>query len=183
VFIGAYWSARQESREEAAARVVEFLRAIASVDELVAKWFLKKRNKKAADIEVQLTAADVARRMTTNRYDPVPELGFNLGVWNGSHVEGSSIGLSMTIGGYSRVAKNAMVMTAHHAITAGDKLRRIMNAAVDSFDPENAAITSHRLIDRKGVKLPWEAGWLLYERGKGVREDSPFESLFDDGSK
>ncbi len=39
---------------------------------------------------------------------------------------------------------------------------------VETFDPDKAVVTSNEYLDRAGVNHPCDAGWLVYERSRGV---------------
>jgi hypothetical protein len=169
VFVGAYWSARKETREEAARRVAEFLQAISAYKSFSA-WFIKAKTKAEAGVPVELTKESLASYFRTNNREdngePIPQLGFSLGIWNGAHAS-----LRFTLGAFSSHISNAIVLS--FGPEAGEiertTLEGALNAAIRAFDPDNAVVTSHERMDRTGAKKPWEAGILTYERGGVVK--------------
>ncbi len=169
MFVGAYWSQRQESREQAAERISRYLRKLVARDELAA-WFLTARKKSAARVPLGLDPPEVASRLRVNRRDVggdvITELGFSLAVWNGAEAS-----LHVTIGAFSPYVSNSVVL-AFEAAAARDPAdcRPLLEAAIDAFDPEHAVVTSHELLTRTKAKEAWEVGWLTYGRGGRVVE-------------
>ncbi len=169
MFVGAYWSQRQESLEQAAERISRYLRRLVTRDEF-ATWFLTARKKSAALVPVGLDPHEVASRLRVNRRDVggdvITELGFSLAIWNGANAS-----LRVTIGAFSPYVSNSAVLAfdASAARNPSD-CRPLLEAAIDAFDPEHAVVTSHELLKRTKAKEVWEVGWLTYGRGGQVVE-------------
>lgn len=169
MFVGAYWSERSESREQAAERLVRFLRGAAAVDASLAAWFLKGRSKAAAATPVAVEPASLASRLEAARRDVgadvMSEVGFGLGLWNGKDVS-----LAATVGAVSPFVRNSVVLSSDGTLQAlGEPaLRRLLEVAVETLDPEHAAVTSAGLLQAAGAEDPWEAGLFTFTRGRGV---------------
>jgi hypothetical protein len=153
MFVGTYWSARQESREQAARRVAGFLRAISSTaDGVLSEWFHTERTHRAASqVRIDSTPEGVEPYLRVNRRDldreVMPELGFSFDVWNGRDVS-----FRVTVGAYSPHVGNAAVLSFQGPIQLGDAdWRKLLDAAIEAFDPEHGVVTSLAELARAGV--------------------------------
>ena len=172
MIVGAYWSQRKESRDQAATRIATFLVNVASRHQTLSTWFFKGKTKAAArSRELDLSVASVARALTVNRRDvdrqSMPEVGFRLGIWNGDEVS-----FSVTIGSYSPYVGNHVVLTfadEHDWLDEPDR-RDLLNAEISAFDPDHAVVTNRQILAKAGATDPWDAGWLTYARCSGVQE-------------
>lgn len=166
MFIGAYWSERRESKESAAERIAAFLEALASCGDAFATWYSKGASRASAlRSPMGLDATSLVSSLKPNRRDadrqPIPDLGYSLGAWNGGDVS-----FSATIGSWSEHVGNAVVLNLGAEKEIGQDLyQRIMEAVVRAFDPDHAVVTSHEHISRVGATRPWEAGLFTYHRG------------------
>jgi hypothetical protein len=68
LFTAAYWSARTETREEAAERIADFLRRLSAYKALSA-WFLKAKSKAGANVSVAATMEGIAAHLRASRSD------------------------------------------------------------------------------------------------------------------
>jgi len=171
VFIGAYWSARQASRREAAEKTAQFLEALSAVGEPLSNWFLKGSSKAGAGAELGRSETEIGPKLQTNRRDiggdDIPELGFSLGVWNGKDAT-----LSLHLGSTSARVLNSVVLSfrgtspeAHAGLW-----HPVLGSMIELFDPDHAVVTSNEILTQAKAKNPWEVGRLTYERGRGVVE-------------
>jgi len=173
MFVGAYWSQREESREAAAARIVAFLKAIGGHSKKFASWFGKARSRSAAlRSPLMLDPETVASKLRVNHRDadrqPIPELGFEFSVWNGRDTS-----FSTAIGAFSRHVDNSVVLDIGGDNELGrEAYRALLEEVVRAFEPEHAVVTSHEHLARTGAKHPWEAGWFTYGQVEGLREHS-----------
>lgn len=175
MFVGAYWSARKESREAVATRLVHFLSALAIESDSLSTWFLKGRTKASARTPLELDMDAVASVLKVNRRDVdgdvMSELGFSLGIWNGG-----TASVAATVGAYSPYIRNSVVLS--FIDTPADKSakdwRRFLDAAVRDLDPDHAVVTSNEHLMQRGTANPWEAGWFTYRRGSSI-EEHPFK--------
>ncbi len=170
MFVGAYWSQREESKESATARVVAFLKVIGERFDEFTTWYSKARSRSAAlQSPLVLDPTTVASKLKVNGRDtdgqPIPELGFDFSAWNGRNVS-----FSVSIGAYSQhVGNSAVLDIADDDELSRDVLRELLEEMIRAFEPEHAVITSDEHLARSGVTKPWEAGWLTYERGGSVQ--------------
>lgn len=173
MFVGAYWSQRKESRQQAASRIALFLGTIASKNEALSTWFLKGRSKAQGRTKLSLDADSIGRELVANRRDiggePMLEVGFSMGIWNGE-----SVSFDATIGAFSPYVQNSVVLSFDDD---GDRLnetdwRGLLDSAIFAFEPEHGVVTSGQRLARAGARSAWDAGLLTYERSTGVREHS-----------
>jgi hypothetical protein len=170
LFVGVYWSERPESREVVAVRIANFLAVIARYGDVLAKWFLKARSKRAAFAPIEIEPGSIAAALKVNRRDVggevVPELGFSLGLWNGR-----TASLSLTAGAFSPYVRNSVVLAFEDGEWANrDLLRKVLSAAIEAFDPDHGVVTSSEKLARVQVEHAWQAGWLTYARDGQVVE-------------
>lgn len=172
MFIGVYWGARRESRERVADKLSSFLRAIAFVDPVVSSWFFTARRKSEADKPLLTDLVTISQALEVSRKDigreVMTDLGFSLGVWNGG-----ALSLSVRMGSDNPSIQNSVVISCHdsHPGLSAQAARDVLDRAIAIFQPERGAVTTTTLLNQVSAKHPWEAGWLVYQRGRGIRED------------
>lgn len=174
-FIGAYWDARRENRQQCAHRVHRFLLSLQS-DAILSKWYLKARSRREADVALELQAEVIAKRLRTNVRDvggeAIQELGFSISVWNG--LASTPASLAVTCGAFSEYVKNSAVINlppsaAPQTAGACGPFSALVEKLVVAFDPDIALATSTEYLARAGGGMPWEkGGWVVYTRGKAV---------------
>ncbi len=125
------------------------------------------------DPPVQVSdASAVSAHMTRNRRDsdgsPIPELGWRVALWNGQ-----AVSFSACVGAYAPNQTNSVVISFAPGSTEPrqQEQEEVLQLMIDHFDPDHAVATSNALLDRQGVSLPWEAGWLRYMRGGHLRSE------------
>jgi hypothetical protein len=173
--VGVYWGAREESREDCAARISAFLIALAKHDVALSKWFKKMYSRKQPLVQVPMTPVGLTPLLGVNRRDIdreiIRELGFDFSAWDGRDDEiGAS--LSVACGAYTSVVPNSAVVSFDpQAAPALDLLRGILRSTVAAFDPENGVVTTIESARAHGVSRIWEAPALYrYRRGSGFSE-------------
>lgn len=174
MFAGAYWMKRPESREQAGDRLAAFFKVLPRVSDRLTAWFLKGRTRAdALNKPLDLGSKSLARVLKANRRDTdleaMPELGLHLGIWNGK-----TISFAATIGARSSAVPNSAVLSDESAENGldEDSWRRILNAMIDSFNPDHAAVVNPKVLSSAGSAHPWDVGWLVYTRGRGLTEQS-----------
>ena len=173
ILVGAYWAERSESKEQAAERIVRFLRLLNSRGSQFQQWFSKGGSKASARAALSPDVVAVTSVMEANRRDTdggeIAELGFNLAIWNGA-----SVSFEATIGSFSpHVSNSALLTVANGAPSLGSlEWKSIIEAAIQAFDPQHAVVTSHEHLSNPSVVHPWEIGWFTYERGGELRQHS-----------
>jgi hypothetical protein len=171
MFVGAYWTQREESKEVVAERIATFLTTLAENFERFATWFSKAKSRAAAlRSPLTIDSAAVMSKLSVNRRDdnrqPIPELGFRLALWNGDDAS-----FSATMGSYSSFVGNSVVLDIDEsAALSVDAYRIMLDEMVRIFTPDHAVVTNDEHLARTGATEPWEAGWLTYERGREIRE-------------
>ena len=172
MFLGAYWSARQESESEAVGRVSSFLTWLVRFEPELATWYGLGKSRKDALRRPLLAfdSASVLPRMRRNRSDVdhsvIEALGWSLSLWNGRDVS-----FSCCVGLYSPRLGNCVLVNfgSRAKYPTQEQQKAIVEAMIELFDPDHAVATSHKVLDAAGAKRPWEAGSLIYERGGEVK--------------
>lgn len=170
-FVGVYWAAREESPEEVSQRITAFLRAVAVVDASLETWFLKGSTRAAATTRLEIDQSEIVRRLRVNRRDDngqqIPDLGYSLSVWNGAGVS-----LQASLGKYSPSVLNSVVLKFERSAATLDPVawKRLLNAAIEAFNPEHGVVTDNVILTEADAKFPWEKGWLTYSLGGEVQE-------------
>jgi hypothetical protein len=168
MFLGAYWSARPESRAAAAERVLKFLSRLARSHESFSVWYPKGRGRALRD-PLKIEAESIEKALKVNCRDvdgaPISEIGFEFSAWNGRETS-----LAIAIGAYSAYVGNSVVLTWSGADSSLDPStwKSLLLLTVDCFDPDHSAVTSAQILREEKVRQPWEAGMLLYSRPAGL---------------
>jgi hypothetical protein len=154
LFLGAYWKVRKESRMECATRLSNYLRAIGSVESLFQKWFQKASRRPDATNAADLSIEGLHALLKTNDRDvggePIVELGFNLSLWNGANASFSAV-----VGAFSPYIENSIVLSFRgDGPFEGETWRRLIEKAVEAFDPDSAVVTSDDYIASHGGGAP-----------------------------
>ena len=171
MLVGAYWSSRAESREEAARRLEQFFDEIARVDGELTSWYHLGWSKATARTPLRTDAASLAAALRTNRSDTdgavIPDLGFTLGAWNGHEAS-----ISATLGTCSKWVGNVVALSwkVMPSRLTRDQWRAIVEASIRAFDPERAVVTNHEHTKRVNAAHPADAGWFTYSRGEPLTE-------------
>jgi hypothetical protein len=170
MFLGSYWSQREEPREAVAVRVARFLQSISAQDTALSIWFMKANTESAARVPLGLVPTDIALKLKNNRGDIrdeiIPALGFSLGIWNGGHAS-----FRVRAGVYSPRVGNAAVLSLSGPPPLDASVwKAVLVAAISSFDPDRAVVTSHERLKMAGATHPWDVGLFTYERGRDVTE-------------
>ena len=184
MFIGFYWSKRQESRETCGQMLCDVLRMMADSNDVFGTWFAKGRSKKASFEPIDVSSEALAGSLKSNRNDvdasEIAELGFTASLWNGN--DEFSVSIGATLGGYSEYVKNSLVIqlpprSKVEGQLSDEALRSLFTKLAGRIRPDDAAITSNSYLDKHGA-MPWEAGWLLYSsRDESVEERESMAAL------
>lgn len=165
MFIGAYWSQRQESQASAGARVGLFLRAAANSGPEFSEWFRRGASRAAAlRFPIHLDDQSISNLLKPNRRDvdgqPIPGLGFTVGVWNGSNASfAATLGCSN-----DRVLNSAVLDLGQVETPAEPTLQALLQLMVLAFEPDHAVVTSHQRLAEAGASKPWEVGVFAYHK-------------------
>jgi hypothetical protein len=165
MFLGAYWSSREESREEAARRIAIFLALAGERCPSFVKWYEMKRQKDSPNVIVPLD--DLGKHLVVNRRDRTREemldLGLSIWLWND---QGSAF--NARLGVTNRSVGNALVLESDSGMVSADVWRCLLGAAVRIFDPDRATVKRPRSV-KSGASSP-SAVWLTFERGREIQE-------------
>lgn len=178
MFVGAYWGKRKETRDECAKRIADLLQRLGQEHPALATWYQKGRSKgEALRNIVELSADSICRIFEMHNRDTdgsqIEELGYRIGVWNGSNELPASF--SASCGCYSDFVGNSAVLDFDPSwddvkAMSSEQLRAMLVDFVEAIDPDKAVVTSDEYLDRAGVDNPSAAGWLMYDRNRGVDE-------------
>lgn len=96
----------------------------------------------------------------------IPELGFGFSAWNGA-----SASVTADMGAYGLGASNAVVLDIDDGDGPDndDSYRRLLEALVETFEPEHGVVTRYDWLVQAGSKEPWEAGLFTYAKGTGIQ--------------
>ncbi|WP_224241614.1 immunity 52 family protein [Hyalangium gracile] len=172
--IGTYWGARKEDAEECARRLVMVVQLLQPVDPLFASWFKSARSLKQSltrplELEVSSVQQYIQRYlMRDDRRQPMEDLGFSFGLWNGKQGENHAW-LSIACGGYWEQVTNRCVLDAPNE---GPGVERVLTepfqvaalrALVTAWDPDwGAAISTAYRDMSKTQYLGAKVGWVTY---------------------
>ncbi|MFL5350152.1 MAG: immunity 52 family protein [Hyalangium sp.] len=173
-YIGAYWGARKEDAEACARRLATLVQLLAPVDPLFASWFkgsksLKQSLTRPLELELSSLQKYIQRNlMRDDRRQPMEDLGFNLGLWNGRQ-GGNDAWLSIGCGGYWEQVSNRCVLRAPDEGPGSERVlttafqTQALRALATAWDPDWGAAVSnvHRdIIEKKSPDI-W-VGWVTY---------------------
>nr|WP_224373245.1 immunity 52 family protein [Hyalangium versicolor] len=149
---------------------------LARLDPLFGRWFksaksLKQSLQRPLELELSSIQQYIERNlMRDDRRQPMEDLGFSVGLWNGSE-GGNDARLSTYCGAYWEQARNSCVLDApfegpcsERVLTAPFQVAT-MRALATAWEPEWAMSTSYALQDvmvPKGDKRDWQIGWVTY---------------------
>lgn len=172
-FIGAYWGPRGESSHRCADRMSMFLQALAKEDSALPRWYKKASSRRTPLVMLPNDALALEPFFKANQRDiggqAIADLGFSFAAWTGndSPIVAS---LSATCGAVSPAVRNSVVLSFDpDVVPSKDLLEKVLNAAVATFDPEDAVVSSTELLSKHAPLLAWEAPSVLrYKRGIGL---------------
>lgn len=173
VFVGAYWSARKESRLECARRAAKFLSSISDWP-ILSRWYFQAYSRKAATKPIEVSVEKIEEYLEEHRDDDrkvMEDLGFSLSGWNGNDEYSASF--SIDCGSFSKFVDNSVVIFLPiQEPPANDEeiesFSRLLGKFVEAWDPDVATVSSHEFRDRTGGGPLDKGGWLTYRRGKGI---------------
>jgi hypothetical protein len=170
MFLGCYWAARKETREEVALRMARFIVSLKLRSERFSDWYSKGGSRATAHKKLDTTAVGLANELRTNRRDiggeVILELGFSFGAWNGK-----AASITATIGSYSPLVGNAVVLNVSDspAELSIETWCEMLEDAITIFEPQHGVVTSTELLARKHAERPWDIGFLTYELGRKIK--------------
>jgi hypothetical protein len=169
-FVGAFWSAREESREECAARVATYLRGLASLPSELSTFYKGQWTRKVPLKQIPGSADEILPFLgqTYTNFGPkqlMPELGYRLVAWNGIP-DGSRVAkLHVLCGSYSPNVGNSAILEFNSVAGANlDLLRHLVQVVVSAFDPDRALATW-----KADDPIPHEVECFTFERSKGLQ--------------
>lgn len=168
-FVGAYWAAREESREACASRCVKFFDMISGLPGM-SRWAKKSSSKLAKINEVSTGLESLLKLLKTNNRDingaAISELGFSLALWNGDAARPVSI--SILCGAYSPRIKNCVVLNLPTLVEPMEEDFRYMKSIADAlimvWDPDSVIASSSQSMEQQGGGLWTHESWFRYSR-------------------
>jgi len=184
-YIGAYWGIRQESVEQCAHRLANFIQCLTECDSCFATWYKTgESRKKAFTFEVNSDIATLKALLLSGQHHTdfgqkiMENLGFLISLWNGASNDEESAGLMIQCGSYApRPGFNFCEIKMPYGETESQRLLRVpvlmalMKCVVSAWDPNWSVITSRQyqdMVPPRPSNAP-RMGWLLYlssRRGK-----------------
>ncbi len=141
-FVGVYWSAREETREECAQRLAVVLTLLSKQAIAPTRWLKKAMSRNAAKRELPTDREGIAPLLRTNKRDVggevMRELGFSYSGW--APLEGgASVSFSATVGGFSDWNGNNFTLN-FDAESVPKDLPDMLSAAVEAFNPDEGRV-------------------------------------------
>ncbi len=178
--LNARWGDRQESLDTCANRASVCLRKLAECDAVFGQWYLGGRSRKEAlerrfgpTLEACRTLLDKGRNYRDIPRTLIEELGYMMGLWNGLDGD-SAINVRFQVGAYPAVTamptpNECMIDLPYGGAAADrllqeDKLRLMMRAVIESWDPDWARISTfqmHQAVYGEEYRCV-SVGWLTY---------------------
>jgi hypothetical protein len=177
-YVGSYWGLRRESAEECARRAEEFLKGIAQVDTVFARWFKQARSRKQAlqrPLELDRASLHQYIERSIMRDDlrmPLEGGGFSVWLWNGESGE-RDLDLHFACGGSSEGVPNVCVLNPFYtalteSLLDSPALTEVLRCMAVAWEPDWGIVLSdvHRELLKphhtKGVPY---VGWVTYLSG------------------
>lgn len=173
LFLGAYWNARQESVEDCAARLNQFLSGLKEIHPQFSRWYERGRSRSdALTRPVESAKPSELERLLLkgrNRYDEgggiIEELGFSIGLWNGAPSDDEEASLRIGCGCFDAAGNNIVLnLPMQCALLSSDARASALLALVaKSWHPDWAGIMSNRAVSQRN----FDAGhpfvdWMVY---------------------
>lgn len=167
LFLACYWGPRLESKLACADSIARFWALSVDLHPCFSTS-LATASKKMKGWSPSV-AADIGKLLKTNNLDstgePIPELGFNVALWN------KCLTFSASIGMYHPKMTNSIVLSFKGESPYNPEFwRALVRNAVACFDPDHVVVTTHSYVEDHGGSLPEAGGWLTYQRGGTVFE-------------
>ncbi len=171
-FIGAYWSARRESKGECAHRISSLFRALAT-DPLLSEWYATALTRRSSRKHIGASVEEIHSNLTENRRDsdgtPIAELGFGMNLWNGNDAAPAT--MSIKCGSFAAYVQNSIALRLPRESGDLNHMRTLLGYVVDFAEPDIAVATSLELMGESG--MPWESPcWFFYCREHGAIKQS-----------
>jgi len=141
-FIGGYWSARSESINEVASKIVLFLKELEAINELFSSLKLPdSTKKKALNNNFEVNDSNLIMYFKKNR-KPIEideqgfcKIGFSISLFN--ELSGSiSFSVNFSLGSSSNYFKNNCFVKVFGENLKKDERNKILNLIIDIFNPE-----------------------------------------------
>jgi hypothetical protein len=159
MFVGSYWSAREESKDVVANRVVAFLESVGQRLPWLTEWYAKGDSRRdALKRRVSPCPDDIIEHLSSER----ELLGFRLALWS---PQGWSF--SASLGSVSKFVGNSAVLSLRQPVSEVTERdwRAVLESMIQAFEPDHGVVTSHEVLAAAGADDPWGAGMWKYERG------------------
>ena len=154
--------------ESAAGRISSFLIAMDMETAGLHPWYPTADSRRAARESAvpSLSVATIAENLMRNQRDSdgqaINSLGWGITLWDGRDNL-----FSATLGIYAPGVTNSAILDFGPGRKGPEVAEQevLLRAMIDAFDPDYAVATSNETLDSVDAELPWQAGWLMYERG------------------
>lgn len=185
-YLGAYWSAREETVGACADRAVRWLARLREIDPAFLRCYEGGNSREEAlsrpvapdrPTILRLLGGDRLRKDRDRTTTPVT--GFTFGLWNGGE-EGESIGLMVSCGAYSKRFGNSCVIELPRGGEPANRILRVpalhelIAATVACWEPDHGVVTSHQCLNALNYPVGGiQVGWLVYLSAKYPVADPP----------
>ena len=171
-FVHAFWLAREESRQECAARVATYLRGLAPLPIELSTFYKGQWTRKTPLKQLPAIPADLMPFLGQyyTSFAPrelMPELGYRLIAWNGFPDERRVAKLRVHCGAYGDHVSNSTTLEFNSAESADlSILRHLIQVAISAFDPDRAVAKWESINGN-----PCEVECFAYDRSTGLRSN------------
>jgi hypothetical protein len=166
LFLGAYWSARKESIDECADRLLSFFGDLAKCDDSLIKWYeLAGSRQQALERRSHVESREYLIRQLRRGSHSFDSLGFTIGLWNGGD-ESQSVALSVTCGSYHETLGNCVTLNFPEdlgSLVDFRRMRGVLAVVARTWEPDWAGVASEQAKSGRGFDpcRPF-VDWMIY---------------------
>jgi hypothetical protein len=153
-FLGAYWDARHDGLEECAENARRFFGGLEEIDPLFAQWYEPGESledalqRKVNTLNAQRLKSHLLKGRNRSDGDQgvIEELGFTMGLWNGTPDEEAMASLTIHCGSYGKRVGNSVVITLPRRSSGWvEKATSLLALTAEIWKPRWAGIISNGL--------------------------------------
>lgn len=181
IYIGAYWSPRQESVSSCASRAKKMFSSLASHSAVFSRWYelgesRKDALKRSVDTNNTDKIAEFLQKGRGRRDDDksiIEDLGFRIGLWNGENDQFSA-SISIRCGLYvaNPNLSNSIVVNLPSTLDIlanWETMLSVFSSIVEAWQPDYGGVIDRRSRDTRNYipHIPF-VDWMVYIAGKEV---------------
>jgi hypothetical protein len=172
--LGAYWDARPDALEKCTKDAVQFFARLAEIDPLLALWYERGRSRKdALKRRIDTSDTQCIRELLLKRRsrrdiagEVMDDLGFRLGLWNGSGEEAAEASVDIHCGCYSeRIGNNVLIDLPSKTVSLKwvDNASMLLALVAETWRPKWAGIMSKKAMRERDFNGDYPfVDWMVY---------------------